>query len=150
MAEVLNVLTVPVMRKVYRHFNDDLPNECVGMVWDDGEVARLLNQAHSPERFSVSLPLLTEKLAAREGIVVAIYHSHPTGGTHLSSSDESSLRAQWRRDIFIPWLVVDGEGGKLWYPNTEGEITVAGIFVTTDPTFGTDARQAWEYGLVQV
>ena len=115
MREIANALP-PMMPKVYEHFFDELPNECVGMIWADGLVTRLVNQARAPDRFSVGLPLLAEKLGEREGVIIAIYHSHPNGSVRLSSHDEVSMRGQWRRDIPIPWLLVTEDSSRLWYP----------------------------------
>lgn len=105
--------------KIMAHFFDDLPNECVGLVWNDGHIQRLRNQANSPKRFSISKPQLAEKLTEREeqdGIfLMAIYHSHPGGSPQLSGPDKKSFRAQHESGLRIPWLVVTEKKARLWF-----------------------------------
>lgn len=103
--------------QVLSHMRDELPNECVGLIWMDGQVQRLLNQARSPERFSISQPQLAERLAEMDesNVLVCIYHSHPNGDIRLSESDKRSLRAQWEKDLVIPWLVVTETEVTIWY-----------------------------------
>lgn len=107
MAAVLDDLgSLGCLPEIYAHYQEDLPNECVGLVWADGKVDRLTNQARSPKRFSVSMSQLVEVMGARQGIIMAIYHSHPGGSTGLSWEDQFSLRAQFTKGIPFPWLVV--------------------------------------------
>jgi proteasome lid subunit RPN8/RPN11 len=114
MKEVAEVLKSS-LTEICIHFREDLPNECVGLVWEDGEIQRLRNQASSPNRFSVSLPQLAERLAEREGTVIAIYHSHPGGSSVMSSADKKSLSEQFDRGLPVPWLIVTEEDACLWY-----------------------------------
>lgn len=107
--------------EILAHMEDELPNECVGLLWMGGEIQRLLNQARSPERFSISQPQLAERLAEMEAsnVLVCVYHSHPKGSTNLSWEDKRSLKRQWDRGIVVPWLVVGKEQGTLWYLATD-------------------------------
>lgn len=90
------------------HMDDEAPNECVGLIWADGVTQRLINQARSSVRFSVSQGQMATSLAERgDGALLScFYHSHPGGNPHLSSHDKESLHAQFNRDLFIPWAVV--------------------------------------------
>ncbi len=110
--------------KIQAHYLDDLPNECVGLVWNDGLIQRLRNQASSPHRFSISKPQITEKIAEREEeeedvYLMAIYHSHPEGSTTLSWADKRSFIGQHENDLRIPWLVVVKGSACLWYMQKE-------------------------------
>lgn len=123
---VVEVLNSGPMEQIQAHYLDDLPNECVGVVWDDGEVARLINQARSPERFAVSLPQLSIEFGRREGMVIAMYHSHPSGSTALSSPDRHNMRQQFRDGAFIPWLVVTESESNLFFIE-EGKVGSAPV-----------------------
>lgn len=109
--------------EILTHMEEELPNECVGLLWMGGEIQRLLNQARSPSRFSISQPQLAEKLAQMEAsnVLVCVYHSHPGGETNLSWDDKRSLKRQWDQGIVVPWLVVGKDKGTLWYLVTDAE-----------------------------
>lgn len=111
-----------ILEGVYAHFYEELPNECVGIIWNDGQIDRLINQARSPERFSVGLPQLAEVLGRRAGTVSVIYHSHPGGTTGLSVEDRMSMAAQFNKGIPIPWLVVTETRATLYFLEEHGEI----------------------------
>lgn len=59
------------------HMDEELPNECVGVLLESGRLVRLINQARSPKRMFVSGEQLTERLEAFRSPVFATYHSHP-------------------------------------------------------------------------
>lgn len=105
---------------IYSHYHDDLPNECVGLVWADGSTQRLINQARSPKRFSISTPQLAERLAERteDDFLLTVYHSHPGGTTTLSWDDKRAMLHQWKNGIMVPWMVVTEEQATLWYPES--------------------------------
>lgn len=109
------------MEKVYEHYADDLPNECVGLTWGDGKITRLINQARSHERFTVSISQMARALTSRDGIILCIYHSHPAGTTGLSIDDQRSMREEWSNGYFIPWLVVTETTAMLWVVDRSGE-----------------------------
>lgn len=109
------------MEKVYAHYSEGLPNECVGLVWENGETTRLINQARSPERFTVSIPQMAEALTSRDGMILCIYHSHPGGSTGLSIDDQRSMKEEWGNGYFIPWLVVTETISTLWVVDEFGE-----------------------------
>lgn len=118
--EYLSVIEEIIKTKlpeITTHMEEELPNECVGLVWMDGQIQRLLNQARSPKRFSISTPQLAERLAQMDetNVLICVYHSHPAGTTNLSWDDKRSLKRQWDRDIVVPWLVVGGREAVLWY-----------------------------------
>lgn len=109
-----------VLDEVYEHMMDDSPDECVGLIWGDGHVTRLINQARSHERFSVSVAQMAEALTSRTGLIICIYHSHPGGTTGLSVDDQRSMREEWSNGYFIPWLVVTETTATLWYLDEHG------------------------------
>ena len=99
---------VKAEESILEHYEMELPNECVGMIWADGSVQRLVNQARSPDRFSVSQTQMAERFAEKteEDLLIGIYHSHPNGSPVLSPIDEKMFRAQFKKDLFIPWMIV--------------------------------------------
>lgn len=110
--------------EILAHYHSELPNECVGLVWADGGIKRLVNQARSPDRFSISRTQMAEQMAARPefDLLVAIYHSHPDGSPRLSKTDEDSLRTQFRKDLFIPWVVVTPYQMILYWLNDQDKL----------------------------
>lgn len=115
--DLVQEITEAQYPKILSHMEDESPNECVGLLWMDGQVQRLINQARSSSRFSISQPQLAERLAEMDetNVLVCVYHSHPAGSTTLSWDDKRSLKRQWDRDLVIPWLVVTSENAALWY-----------------------------------
>lgn len=93
---------------ILAHMDDDSPNECVGLIWDDGTTTRLVNQARSSSRFSVSQRQMSERLVEKtdDALLIAIYHSHPQGDPTLSPTDKQSLERQFKLGLFIPWVIV--------------------------------------------
>ena len=92
------------------HTREGLPEEVVGLILSDGDIVRLINQARSKNRFTVSRAQMAEKLAyidPEKHVVVAIYHSHPDGTSTLSPTDIDSMRGTWADDgLTLPWVVV--------------------------------------------
>lgn len=117
------------MDQIKAHYQEDLPNECIGLIWNTGEIQRLRNQADSPVRFSISKAQLAERLAEKDVedsncYLMAIYHSHPGGNTLLSKADVRSFRAQHESGLEIPWLTVTETNARLWFMEKEnGELT---------------------------
>lgn len=103
---------------IYSHAADEHPLECVGLVWSDGSITRLINQSRSSEEFSVGRSQLADALALvdpDEKTLTAVYHSHPGGTAGLSTQDAASLRAQYLDGLHIPWVVVLPEDGYAIY-----------------------------------
>lgn len=97
-----------VLSEIFAHVEVELPFEAVGLVWSDGSISPLINQARSQHRFTVSQALLAEALVAvdpAEKTLVAFYHSHPQGLLDLSKEDFESFKAQCRT-FPLPWIVV--------------------------------------------
>lgn len=92
------------------HANEHWPEEVCGLVLSNGDIIRLINQARSAHRFTVSRSQLAEKLASIDpdlATVVAIYHSHPRGTTTLSPTDVESMEKSWSDDgLTLPWVVI--------------------------------------------
>lgn len=124
---------------IVTHMLDELPDEAVGLLWSDGSVSRLINQARSPSRFSVSQPQLAEAMdkVSPDLLLVGLYHSHPGGKEILSAEDEDQLRLQFTAGIPIPWLIINPSGNlKAWWWSQEDcapagtaivEMEVAGV-----------------------
>lgn len=96
---------------IFSHMEDDLPLEACGLVWSDGSITRLINQARSETRFAVSQTLLAEELAqvdVDEKLMVAFYHSHPRGLLELSNEDHASFKDQ-SSYVNLPWLIVTSD-----------------------------------------
>lgn len=117
--------------KMVNHMLDELPNEAVGLLWGDGSISRLINQARSPLRFAVSQPQLAEAMDAvdPEILLVGLYHSHPGGRTTLSAEDEDQLRLQFTAGIWIPWFIINPSGNlhAWWWSQEESAPMGAGI-----------------------
>lgn len=97
------------MDAIYSHAAVEHPLECVGLVWSDGSITRLINQSRSSTEFSVGRSQLADALALvdpDEKTLAAVYHSHPGGTAGLSSQDRESLRAQYLDGLYVPWVVV--------------------------------------------
>lgn len=103
------------------HLQEELPNECVGLLWGDGQVQKLINQARSPSRFSISQIQLAERLTEMDesNLLICVYHSHPNGDLNLSWDDKRSMRRQWERNIPVPWLIVTVDKVRLWFITRE-------------------------------
>lgn len=132
--EYLNVVEEIILKnqqEIQNHFQDELPNECVGLVWMDGQVQRLINQARSPSRFSISRAQLAGRLNEMDetNVLVCVYHSHPGGTTRLSADDKESFKRQWDRGIVIPWLVVTEDEWVLWHIRDEAEFVYCHRFL---------------------
>lgn len=92
---------------IWDHMLEGWPDEVCGLVWDNGTITRLRNQAASPNRFTVGRTQLAEALAAvspNEKLLSAVYHSHPNGSTTLSIEDRTSMTAMWQY-LPVPWLL---------------------------------------------
>lgn len=98
--------------ELLEHAEADYPNECVGLIWSDYSTTRLINQARSPERFSISGPQFTEAvLEAPDHLdLVAIYHSHPGGNREFSASDVEAFMEQRRDGYPFAWILVTPDG----------------------------------------
>lgn len=97
---------------------DELPNECVGYLWSDGSITRLVNQARSPWRFSVSTTLMAEALAKADPEVkqlVGLFHSHPGGSLALSETDIECIRLQFAAGVDYPWVIVTTAALMIWW-----------------------------------
>lgn len=101
--------------QILRHVRSELPREAVGIVggiYDDAqEVIPLPNVA--PDRAFLADPRAQfeaeQRLRELSLEIVAIYHSHPDGGTSLSDSD---LSFGWSRSChqIVVALPSDGSG----------------------------------------
>lgn len=92
---------------IWDHMLEDWPIEACGLVWDDGSITRLRNQAASPSRFTVGRTQLAEALAAvspDEKLLAGVYHSHPNASGNLSDEDRESMKLMWLR-IEVPWII---------------------------------------------
>lgn len=94
-------------KEVFAHMLELWPEEVCGLIWDDGTITRLRNQAASPSRFSVGQTQLAEALAAQdpnEKLLAAVYHSHPNGSIALSDEDRTQMSEMWKV-MTVPWAV---------------------------------------------
>ena len=72
------------------HMDEELPNECVGLLLPDG-VLRLRNQAQSPHRFFVNPIQFEDHYDRLRRGVVAMYHSHPMREALPSGEDKRMM-----------------------------------------------------------
>ena len=112
---------------VVAHMLRELPNECVGLLWSDGSISRLINQARSPSRFSAGGAQIAEAMEKvdQDLLLAAVYHSHPGGRSTLSDDDENQLRLQFAAGVAIPWLIVNPSGDmRVWWWSEEDDRAV--------------------------
>lgn len=90
------------------HFLDDLPNEAVGLLYENGMVVRLVNQARSPNRFSVGETQFHEAIMSvpSELSLVGLYHSHPGGRDTFSDTDYKVMVDQFEAGFPYCWILV--------------------------------------------
>ena len=107
---------LPLVEPLIRaHAAEDAPLEAVGLVFADGSIQRLINQARSRHRFAISRSQLTEVLAAAEQKPVCLYHSHPTVEAKPSLPDRAIMRTQMEiAGISIPFLILGTDGLRVW------------------------------------
>lgn len=114
--------------KVADHATDDDPIECVGIIWDTGEITRMINQSRSEYGFSVGDSQLRDATTrAPEGWdISALYHSHPHGSPYLSSQDLSEMQKQWGQGIRLPWTIITTDGNLYtWFLDDDFQPVVA-------------------------
>lgn len=84
--------------------------EAVGIIWTDGTVRELVNQARSMDRFSVGVRQFVEALAEvdpGEKTILSLFHSHPSGSVVASRQDRDSILYQWENGMPRPWTILD-------------------------------------------
>lgn len=95
-------------RTMLGHMERDLPNECVGLLFENGLTIPMINQARSPDRFSVSQSsfLLALDEAPPNLNFLGFYHSHPGGMLAMSNVDKQVFKEQLANDFPYAWVVV--------------------------------------------
>lgn len=123
------IFSEPLYQQIVQHVTQAIPMEAVGIIGglSDGEarlVIELPNLAGPHEFFADPFAQFqAERRLYSEGlIVIAIYHSHPEGGTTLSDADQAAAR-RWNcaHIVIVPkksieeveslcaWLVIENE-----------------------------------------
>ena len=93
--------------KMLAHLRSDLPNECVGLLYVNGYTIELINQARSPERFSVGEKQFTDAIMSTDLEFVGIYHSHPLGNREFSAADLEAFMEQRKNGYpFVSMVIV--------------------------------------------
>jgi [CysO sulfur-carrier protein]-S-L-cysteine hydrolase len=123
------VISEPLCQQIILHVSQAIPMEAVGMIGGSPDgcarmVIEIPNLAGTHEFFADPFAQFqAEKRIAGEGLeVIAIYHSHPDGGTGLSSADLAAA-ARWNcaHIVIVPersrgdanfwqaWLISEGK-----------------------------------------
>lgn len=113
---------------ISQHAADDFPYEAVGLVFEDGSIVRLVNQARAETRFLVGKDQVAEAIRATPQRPLALYHSHPHRKATPSDRDCRLMAKQTRRaGVAIPFLIygVDGLRAWLWQDGEPTEATEA-------------------------
>ena len=108
--------------QIATHCLSDLTVEAVGLVFLDGSIRHLINQARSGHRFSVSARQMQDLLDVVGDNPIAIYHSHPSSKGVPSNADKAMMAELYdvldgpfpfliwgRSDGLRVWLWQDGE-----------------------------------------
>lgn len=104
------LLSEPLYRQIVRHVTQAVPMEAVGIIGGlaDGRarlVIEMPNLAGPHEFFADPFAQYqAERRLSREGLgVIAIYHSHPGGGTELSDADwQAAARWNCAHIVIVP------------------------------------------------
>lgn len=90
------------------HFHDDLPNEAVGLLYENGLTVRLTNQARSPHRFSVGETQFHEAIMSvpSDLNLIGLYHSHPGDRRTFSETDYHVMASQFESGYPYCWVLV--------------------------------------------
>lgn len=108
-------LATDALADMVGHMDEELPNECVGVLLTSGRLVRLINQARSPSRLFVSRDQLKERLEAFRSPVVATYHSHPLRSAKPSGTDQEffALMTLWWPEIYH--VILSPQGHKAYH-----------------------------------
>jgi len=98
-----------VLASLEAHMEQDLPNECVGLLLLDGNTIQLRNQARSPHRFFVN-PVQYDDIELTAP-VCALYHSHPLRPAKPSGEDERMMM-EWPEVMHI---ILSPDGHKAYH-----------------------------------
>ncbi len=81
-----------ILAALEAHMDEVLPNECVGLLMQDGTTIKFFNQAQSPHRFFVNPLQMAERVSDSMSTPTALYHSHPQHPPKPSGEDERMMR----------------------------------------------------------
>jgi len=81
-----------VLLSLETHMGEVAPNECVGLLFGNGNVIKLINQARSPHRFFVNPQQLLDHDTEFASEITALYHSHPHRSAEPSGEDERMMK----------------------------------------------------------
>ena len=81
--------------RIIQHAKDEFPRECCGIIEGDGDLVTniypMKNHSDDPIAFwanSSEQFLIESKIKANKHQVLAIYHSHPTDYSYMSTTDQ--------------------------------------------------------------
>jgi proteasome lid subunit RPN8/RPN11 len=116
--------------QILAHATEALPEECVGLIWNDFTISKLINQARSAERFSISGAQWTEVVMDKgeAAELVAIYHSHPKGNREFSQADIDVFMDQRKEGYPFAWVVVTPDGYASVMQSREANLFLADNF----------------------
>lgn len=126
----LDSILTHALPAIIDHAIEEYPIEAVGLIWDNGEIGRLRNQANSPNRFAVSGKLISELVASvGERYPVIMYHTHPNV---RSTADPSRADVAMMRELDAEGgnslsLIVARNHAKLWALNGDTPVKVCGF-----------------------
>ena len=95
---------------IAEHRTDDSPNEAVGLIWADGTIFRLVNEADDPTKaFRVNRHRIMAAVNESPYPPVALYHTH--AGEANPSLADSQMLAQLAATNTSPTMLIFGCDG---------------------------------------
>ncbi len=104
-----------VASRIARERDTHAPEEACGIVFDDGTLQRIKNEADDPEHsYLINRRALSLAVAGRKAIPVAIYHTHVSARAEPSSADIKQL-VFLAEDNDKPLMMIYGtDGMRVW------------------------------------
>jgi len=95
------------------HAADEYPREAVGIVFANGTIKRLINQARSNKRVVASADQVAAALNDSDS-PMCFYHSHPRTPAVPSSADKKAMAEQASHLTYVPLLIYGIDGLRVW------------------------------------
>jgi len=112
MKTLADVLTA-VEPLIAAHAADEYPREAVGIVFADGTIKRLINQARSEKRVVASADQVAAALDDSDS-PMCFYHSHPRTAAVPSPADRKAMAEQASHASYVPLLIYGIDGLRVW------------------------------------
>lgn len=126
-AELDKYITINDIREIYSLAIEQYPNECCGLILQQGirPCTNIQNQLHQADpsnyprtattafTFSASDALFLSRNINSDNPVKAIYHSHPDVGAYFSHTDKANALYEGQPIYPVDHLVIDVQNGRV-------------------------------------